>query len=68
MYYTPLGLPAFGGTMTQSLTPLDPLLVTIVLATLAIGLPDLALVDPFSVGPEIAIPPFERARKLIWQL
>jgi len=29
--------------MTQSLTPLDPFLVTVVLATLAIGLPILGV-------------------------
>jgi hypothetical protein len=61
--------PAFGGTMPQSLTPIDPLLVTIVLATLAIGLPILVVLSiRFLWDRNVNLGRSKELEKLIWQL
>jgi len=55
--------------MTQSLTPLDPLLVTIVLATLAIGLPILVVLSiRFLWDRNLNLGRSKELEKLIWQL
>ena len=55
--------------MTQSLTPLNPLLLTIVLATLAIALPILAvLAIRFLWDRNLNIGRSKELEKLIWQL
>ena len=55
--------------MTQSLTPLDSLFVTIVLATLAIGLPILvALSIRFLWDRNLTLGRSKELEKLIWQL
>jgi hypothetical protein len=61
--------PVFGGTMTQSLTSLDSLLVTFVLATLAIGLPILiVLTIRFLWDRSLNLGRSKEFEKLIWQL
>src|SRR5271165_1479557 len=58
-----------GGTMTQSLTPLEALLVTIVLATLAISLPILVvLAIRFLWDRNLNLGRSKELEKLIWQL
>jgi hypothetical protein len=55
--------------MTQSLTPLGPLLVTIVLATLAIGLPILVVLSiRFLWDRNLNLGRSKELEKLIWQL
>ena len=55
--------------MTQSLTPLDPLLVAIVLATLAIGLPILVVLSiRFLWDRNLNLGRSKELEKLIWQL
>ena len=55
--------------MTQSLAPLDPLLVTIVLATLAIGLPILVVLSiRFLWDRNLNLGRSKELEKLIWQL
>ena len=55
--------------MTQSPTPLDPLLVTIVLATLAIGLPILVVLSiRFLWDRNLNLGRSKELEKLIWQL
>jgi hypothetical protein len=55
--------------MTQSLTNLDPLLVTIVLATLAIGLPILVVLSiRFLWDRNLNLGRSKELEKLIWQL
>jgi hypothetical protein len=55
--------------MTQSLTPLGPLLVTIVLATLAIGLPILMVLSiRFLWDRNLNLGRSKQLEKLIWQL
>jgi hypothetical protein len=55
--------------MTQSLTPLDPLPVTIVLATLAIGLPILVVLSiRFLWDRNLNLGRSKELEKLIWQL
>jgi hypothetical protein len=55
--------------MTQSLTPLDLLLVTIVLATLAIGLPILVVLSiRFLWDRNLNLGRSKELEKLIWQL
>jgi hypothetical protein len=55
--------------MTQSLTPVDPLLVTIVLATLAIGLPILVVLSiRFLWDRNLNLGRSKELEKLIWQL
>jgi hypothetical protein len=55
--------------MTQSLTPLDSLLVTFVLATLAIGLPILVvLLTRFLWDRNLNLGRSKELEKLIWQL
>ena len=55
--------------MTQSLTPLDPLLITIVLATLAIGLPILVVLSiRFLWDRNLNLGRSKELEKLIWQL
>jgi hypothetical protein len=55
--------------MTQSLTPLDPLLVTVVLATLAIGLPILFVLSiRFLWDRRLHLGRSKELEKLIWQL
>jgi len=55
--------------MTQSLTPLDALLVTIVLATLAIGLPILVVLSiRFLWDGRLHLGRSKELEKLIWQL
>jgi hypothetical protein len=59
----------FGGTMTQSFASADPLLVTVVLATLAIGLPILmVLAIRFLWDRTLNIGRSKELEKLIWQL
>jgi hypothetical protein len=61
--------PTLGGTMTQSLTPLGSLLLTIVLATLAIGLPIvLVLSIRFLWDRNMNLGYSKQFEKLIWQL
>jgi hypothetical protein len=58
-----------GGIMTQSLTPFDPLLVNIVLGTLAIGLPIvMVLAIRFLWDRNLNVAPSKQFEKLIWQL
>src|SRR5271154_6708208 len=55
--------------MTQSPTPFDPLLVTIVLATLALGLPVLiVLAIRFLWDRSLNLGRSKELEKLIWQL
>jgi hypothetical protein len=55
--------------MTQSFTPLEPLLVTIVLATLAIGLPILVVLSiRFLWDRNLNLGRSKELEKLIWQL
>jgi hypothetical protein len=55
--------------MTQSLTPLDSLLITFVLATLAIGLPILVvLLTRFLWDRNLNLGRSKELEKLIWQL
>ncbi len=55
--------------MPQSLGPLDPLLITIVLATLAIGLPILVVLSiRFLWDRHINLGRSKELEKLIWQL
>jgi len=55
--------------MTQSLTPLDSLFVTIVLATLAIGLPILVVLSiRFLWDRNLTLGRSKELEKLIWQL
>ncbi|HEY6411738.1 MAG TPA: hypothetical protein VIY29_30135 [Ktedonobacteraceae bacterium] len=55
--------------MTQSLGPLDPLLITIVLATLAIGLPILIVMSiRFLWDRNVHLGRSKELEKLIWQL
>jgi len=55
--------------MTQSFTPLDPLFVTIVLATLAIGLPILVVLSiRFLWDRKLNLGRSKELEKLIWQL
>jgi hypothetical protein len=55
--------------MTQSFTPLDPLFVTIVLATLAIGLPILVVLSiRFLWDRNLSLGRSKELEKLIWQL
>jgi hypothetical protein len=55
--------------MTQSLTPLDSLLVTFVLATLAIGLPVLVVLSiRFLWDRNLNLGRSKELEKLIWQL
>ena len=55
--------------MTQSFTPLDPLLVTVVLATLAIGLPILFVLSiRFLWDRRLHLGRSKELEKLIWQL
>jgi hypothetical protein len=55
--------------LTQSLTPLDSLLFTIVLATLAIGLPILAVLSiRFLWDRNLNLGRSKQLEKLIWQL
>jgi hypothetical protein len=55
--------------MTQSLTPFDSLLVTLVLATLAIGLPILiVLLSRFLWDRNLNLGRSKELEKLIWQL
>ena len=55
--------------MTQSLTPLDALLVTIVLATLAVGLPILVVLSiRFLWDRNLNLGRSKELEKLIWQL
>ena len=55
--------------MTQPLTPTDPLLVTIVLATLAIGLPILVVLSiRFLWDRNLNLGRSKELEKLIWQL
>jgi hypothetical protein len=55
--------------MTQSLTTLDPLLVTVVLATLAIGLPILVVLSiRFLWDRRLHLGRSKELEKLIWQL
>jgi hypothetical protein len=59
----------FGGTMTQSFASADPLLVTVVLATLAIGLPILmVLAIRFLWDRTLNVGRSKELEKLIWQL
>jgi len=61
--------PAFGGVMTPSLGTLDPLLTTIVLATLAIGLPILVVLSiRFLWDRSLNLGRSKELEKLIWQL
>ena len=55
--------------MTQSLTPLDSLLLNIVLATLAIGLPILVVLSiRFLWDRKLNVGQSKQLEKLIWQL
>jgi hypothetical protein len=55
--------------MTQSFTPLDPLFVTIVLATLAVGLPILTVLSiRFLWDRSLNLGRSKELEKLIWQL
>jgi hypothetical protein len=55
--------------MTQSLTPLDSLLITIVLATMAIGLPILMVLSiRFLWDRSLSLGHSKQLEKLIWQL
>jgi hypothetical protein len=55
--------------MTQSLTPLDPLFLTIVLATLAIGLPIIVVLSiRFLWDRNLNLGHSKEFEKLIWQL
>jgi hypothetical protein len=55
--------------MTQSLTPLDSLLVTVVLATLALGLPILVVLSiRFLWDRKLNLGRSRELEKLIWQL
>jgi hypothetical protein len=55
--------------MTQPLTPLDPLLLTIVLVTLAIGLPIIMVMAiRFLWDRNLNVGPSKQLEKLIWQL
>jgi hypothetical protein len=59
----------FGGTMTQSFASTDPLLFTVVLATLAIGLPILmVLAIRFLWDRTLNVGRSKELEKLIWQL
>jgi hypothetical protein len=61
--------PAFGGAMTPSLGSLDPLLTTIVLATLAVGLPILVVLSiRFLWDRNLNLGRSKELEKLIWQL
>jgi hypothetical protein len=61
--------PAFGGPMTQSLTPLESLLFNIVLATLAVGLPILIVLSVrFLWDRNLNLGRSKELEKLIWQL
>jgi hypothetical protein len=60
---------AFGGTMPQSSTPLDSLLVTVVLATLALGLPIVFVLSiRFLWERSLNLGRSKELEKLIWQL
>jgi len=61
--------PALGGIMTPSLGTLDPLLTTIVLATLAIGVPILVVLSiRFLWDRNLNLGRSKELEKLIWQL
>src|ERR1700752_2650440 len=67
--YAPARGPAVGGTMTQASAPFDSLLLNIVLATLAVGLPILVVLSiRFLWDRNLNLGHSKELEKLIWQL
>src|ERR1700752_3306904 len=67
--YAPARGPAVGGTMTQASAPFDSPLMTIVLATLAVGLPILVVLSTrFLWDRNVNLGRSKELEKLIWQL